>query len=129
LTPPSVSGGLVFFYYHNLEPVSKFYGETMGFELKLDRNWVKIYRIGVDSHVGLVDAERGSHRPSPDKPVRLQVMVDDADAWFSYLKSRGVQIDRDAPTVGTILRIKAFSVEDPGGYTVEICEYMSPYGE
>jgi lactoylglutathione lyase len=126
---PTISGGLVFFYYYGIEDASRFYGETMGFELKLDRKWVKIYKISQDNHIGLVDASRGSHKPSEEKPVRLQVMVDDADAWFKYLKEKGVEIPRKEPKVGETLKIKAFTVLDPGGYSVEICEYMTPYGE
>jgi len=30
---------------------------------------------------------------------------------------------------GKTLKIKAFAVTDPGGYTVEFCEYTSPYGD
>jgi hypothetical protein len=37
-------------------------------------------------------------------------------------------MDRDAPHVGTELNIKAFAVKDPEGYTIEICEYTTPYG-
>jgi catechol 2,3-dioxygenase-like lactoylglutathione lyase family enzyme len=126
---PSVSGGLVFFYYYGIDDASHFYGDVMGFDLKLDREWVKIYKISENSHIGLVDASRGSHKPSDEKPVRLQVIVNDADDWFRYLKGKGIEIPRKEPKVGETLKVKAFSVKDPGGYSVEICEYMSPYGE
>jgi hypothetical protein len=126
---PEITGGLVFFYYDGIEDASRFYKNIMGFELKLDREWVKIYKISVDSHIGLVDASRGSHKPSEEKPVRLQIMVNDANAWFKYLKKKEVDIPRKEPKLGETLRIKAFTILDPGGYSVEICEYMSPYGE
>ena len=126
---PAITGGLVFFYYYGIEEAARFYGETMGFDLKLNRSWVKIFKISQDSHIGLVDASHGSHKPSYDKPVRLQVMVEDADQWFRYLKEKGVQIPRKEPKIGEVLKIKAFTVQDPGGYSVEICEYISPYGE
>lgn len=126
---PRISGGLVFFYYYGIEDATSFYGDIMGFELKLDREWVKIFKISQDSHIGLVDASRGSHKPSDEKPVRLQVMVDDAYDWFTYLKERGVDIPRKEPKMGETLKIKAFTVLDPGRYSVEICEYMTPYGE
>ncbi len=119
----------MFFYYHDLEEASRFYGEVLKLDLELDREWAKIYRIGEDSHVGLVDARRGSHKPSHEKPVRLQIMVHDADAWYSYLKEQGVYIERDSPKVGKELHIKAFTIHDPEEYAVEICEYISHYGE
>ena len=55
-------------------------------------------------------------------------MVFNADTWFQYLKGKGLDTDRDTPHVGTELNIKAFSVKDPEDYTIEICEYTTPYG-
>jgi len=124
----NLEGALTFFYYHDLDETATFYEDVMGFEKMMDTGWVKIYRIKDGAHLGLVNAERGSHKPSRVKPVRLQVMVEDADAWFQHLKDKGVELDREAPHVGKELNIKAFSVKDPGGYTVELCEYTSPYG-
>ena len=124
-----VEGSLVFFYYNDLETASRFYGETLGFELMLDREWVKIYRFSEGCHVGLVNGERGSHKPNPIKPVRLQIIVSDAETWFKHLKDIGVQIDREEVHEGEELHIKAFSFQDPEGYTIEICEYTTPYGK
>lgn len=123
-----LEGALTFFYYEDLEPASDFYRDVMGFEPVMEREWVRLFRIVDGSHLGLVSGERGSHTPSPTKPVRLQLMVSDAEAWFQYLKGKGLEMDREAPHVGTELNIKAFAVKDPEGYTVEICEYTSPYG-
>jgi len=126
-----VEGALTFFYYKEdeIENATKFYSEVMGFELVMERDWVKLFRIQGSAHLGLVREDMGSHKPSPVKPVRLQVIVSDADAWFSYMKERGVELDRVTPHVGTELNIKAFTLKDPEGYTVEICEYTTPYGE
>ena len=123
-----LEGALTFFYYNDLEEASDFYEEVMGFERVMDLEWVKIYRIKDSSHLGLVNAERGSHKPNPIKPVRLQLMVEDAQSWFDYLKERGLEMDREELHVGEELKIKAFTVKDPEGYTVEICEFLTPYG-
>ena len=123
-----LEGALTFFYYNDLKEASDFYGEVLGFERVMDLEWVKIYRIKGGSHLGLVDGKRGSHKPSPIKPVRLQLMVEDAQSWFDYLKGKGLKMDREAPHVGEELKIKAFTVNDPEGYTVEICEFLTPYG-
>jgi catechol 2,3-dioxygenase-like lactoylglutathione lyase family enzyme len=126
-----IEGALTFFYYKEdeIEEAFCFYSDVMKFELMMERDWVKLFRIHKSAHIGLVRADKGSHKPNPVKPVRLQIMVDDADAWFQYLKERGVELDRESPHVGAELNIKAFSVKDPEGYTVEICEYTTPYGE
>lgn len=123
-----IDGALTFFYYNDLQSSYGFYEEVMGFEKVMDKEWVKLYRIKDGAHVGLVSKERGSHKPSPIKPVRLQVMVEDAEAWFEYLREKGVETDREEIHVGTELNIKAFAVKDPEGYTIEICEYTTPYG-
>jgi catechol 2,3-dioxygenase-like lactoylglutathione lyase family enzyme len=123
-----LEGALTFFYYDDIEPTSDFYRDVMGFELVIERAWVRLFRIADVSHLGLVSGERGSHKPSPTKPVRLQLMVSDAEAWFKHLREMDVEMDRDALYVGTELNIKAFAVKDLEGYTIEICEYTTPYG-
>jgi len=125
----SICGGLMFLYYDGLEDAARFYEDVLGFDLKLDRDWVKIFKYGEDCHVGIVDESMGSHRVMVEKSTRLQLMVEDAQAWLEYVKSRGLSPSRDELVEGKILRIKAFSVKDPGGYTVEFCEYLTPYGD
>ena len=119
----------MFLYYDGLEDAARFYEDVLGFDLKLDRDWVKIFKYGGDCHVGLVDESMGSHRVMEEKSTRLQLMVEDAQSWLEYVKSKGLSPSRDELEEGKILRIKAFSVKDPGGYTVEFCEYLTPYGD
>ena len=107
---------------------ARFYEEILGFELKLDRDWVKIFKYASDCHVGLVDASMGSHKVMDEKSARLQLMVEDAQEWHDYVKSKGLKPSNDDLKEGVTLHIKAFSVEDPGGYTVEFCEYTTPWG-
>ena len=89
---------------------------------------VKIFRVIDGSLLGLVDGQLGSHRTSPSKPVRLVVMVKDIDAWFTKVKTGGVKTYEDAPFTGKKMKLKGFTFEDPEGYTVEMCQYLSPYG-
>ena len=42
-----IKGSLTFFYYNDLEAASRFYGDTLGFDLMLDRQWVKIYQANL----------------------------------------------------------------------------------
>jgi lactoylglutathione lyase len=124
-----INGGLMFLYYDGIGEAAKFYEETLGFELKLDRDWVKILKYATDCHVGLVDISRGSHKIMEEKSTRLQLMVDDAQSWWDYMKEKGFKPNKDELVEGKTLKIKAFAVTDPGGYTVEFCEYTSPYGD
>ena len=124
-----INGGLMFMYYDGIEDTARFYEDILGFELKLDREWVKILKYGTDCHVGLVDVSMGSHKVMEEKSARLQLMVDDAQSWWDYVVSKGLKPNKDKLTEGKTLKIKAFAVTDPGGYTVEFCEYTAPYGE
>ena len=126
---PEISGGLMFMYYDGIGEAARFYEEVLGLELKLNRDWVKIYKYAKDCHVGLVDVSMGSHKVMEEKSARLQLMVEDAQAWHDYVKEKGLKPSKDELKEGVTLYIKAFSVTDPGGYTVEFCEYTTPYGD
>ena len=62
---------------------------------------------------GLVNATRGAHRPSADKPVMVSMVVGEkeVDAWWQYLKAKGVDVG-DAPGAGGDGAVKAFGFED-----------------
>lgn len=122
MSVPEVEGLITFLYYDDLEEAARFYEDVMGFEKTVDQGWAKIYRVAGEAHVGLVDGSRGYHRPSPSKPVMITVVVDDVDAWFRYLKGKGVKTlsePRDHDEIG----IRAFLLEDPEGYVIEIQKF------
>ena len=121
-------GLITFLYYEDLEKASDFYKDIMKFEQVMDKDWVKIYKISGNSHVGLVSGERGWHKPGPEKPVMISVMVPDADAWFKYLKEKGIKTNREAPNESDELKMKGFLLWDPEGYVIEILEFYTPYG-
>jgi lactoylglutathione lyase len=116
---PEVGGLITFLYYDDLEDAVRFYEDVMGFEKTVDQGWAKIYRVAGDAHVGLVDGSRGYHRPSPSKPVMITMVVEDVDEWYRHLRGRGVETltePRDNEEIG----IRAFLLEDPEGYVIEI---------
>jgi len=122
LSVPGVEGLITFLYYEDLEGAARFYEDVMGFKKTVDQRWAKIYNAAGEAHVGLVDGSRGYHRPSPTKPVMITVVVDDVDAWFRYLKGKGVKTlsePRDHDEIG----IRAFLLEDPEGYVIEIQKF------
>ena len=123
-----LEGTLILFYYDDLEKAFDFYYDVIGFEFVADFGYVKIFKVIDGALLGLVDGQLGSHRTSPSKPVRLVVMVKDIDAWFTKVKTGGVKTYEDAPFTGKKMKLKGFTFEDPEGYTVEMCQYLSPYG-
>ena len=74
------------------------------------------------------DGELGSHRTRPSKPVRLVVMVKDIDPWFRKVRAGGVETHEDEPFTGERMKLKGFTFQDPEEYTVEMVQYLTPYG-
>lgn len=118
-----VKGLIPWLYYRDLPGAMRFYEEVMGFEMVVDQGWSKIYRIREGAYVGLVDGEKGYHRPSDTKPVIICLNVHDADAWYRRLKERGVEIE-EQPKESERLKIKVFMFKDPEGYVIEIQESL-----
>ena len=110
---------ITFLYYRDLPRAMRFYEDILGLRLAIDQGWSKIYRIADGAHVGLVDEARGAHRASDVKPVQLCLRVADVDAWHGWVASHGVAGLSEPRTVDA-LGIRAFVMEDPEGYQIEI---------
>jgi predicted enzyme related to lactoylglutathione lyase len=122
LSPPddgAVELAITFFYYRDLAAAMRFYEEVMGFTLAIDQGWSKIYRIGGDAHVGLVDEARGMNKWAAVKPVQLCIRVPDVDAWYAYAEARGVAA-LSKLFINDQLGIRAFVFQDPEGYQIEM---------
>lgn len=118
-----VEGLITFLYYKDLWKASSFYEKVMGFELTIDQGWAKIYRALDGAYVGVVDERRGYHRATPTKPVMLTLVVPDVDAWYQYLKKRAVETLNEPHDIEEI-GIRAFMLEDPEGYVIEIMKFI-----
>jgi len=121
----AATGGITFFYYDDIEPASRFYGGTLGFELVEDQTWARIYRIHRDAYVGVVNGARGFCRPQPQSAVLLTVLVDDVDAWYERLTSCGTPILAPITTHEDI-QVRCFFAADPGGYALEFQRFLDP---
>ncbi len=114
-----VEKAITFFYYVDLTRAFHFYTQVMGFPLEIDQGWSKILKIAEHAYVGLVDETRGMHRANPIKPVQLCMRVPDVDAWHRYLASQNA-IGLTEPKDSVSLGIRAFVLEDPEGYQIEV---------
>ena len=124
-----IEGMITFTYHEDIEAADRFYGETLGLKRVMDRDWVKIFKLGRDSHVGLVDSERGYLKPSEAKPVMLTIIVEDAEEWHRELTEKGVETNH-SPKEADEIHMKGFLIWDPSGYVIEILEFLTkPYGE
>ena len=122
---PSIDSQTVMLYYKAIDEAARFYGQTLGLEKTLDSDWVKIFQVSETSSVGVVAEGSGAyHRARPDNAVMLSIVTSEVDAWYARLKAAG-----DVTFLKEIYNsdgapIRAFLVEDPGGYTVEFYQWL-----
>ena len=120
---PTLDSQVTMFYYDDLDRPARFYGETLGFEKTLDWEWVKFFRTGPSSSVGLVRSGDGAwHKPQRRNAVMLSLVTDDVDLWYERVRAKpGVVVLKD---IGEGGGIRSFLLEDPGGYTVEFFQWL-----
>jgi predicted enzyme related to lactoylglutathione lyase len=121
---PMLSSSVTMLYYKDIGPAARFYGDTLGLELELDWDWIRFYKTGPASSVGLVTEGDGAwHEVRERNAVMLSLVTEDVDAWYRRIADRdGVVILKDIGDGGPI---RSFLIEDPGGYTVEFFEWLA----
>jgi predicted enzyme related to lactoylglutathione lyase len=110
---------ITFQYYRDLPTAMAFYEDILGFRLAIDQGWSKIYRIDGQAHVGLVDEKRGMQNWAESKTSQLCLRVPDVDAWHAWASANdvdGLTEPRDSAELG----IRAFVMNDPEGYQIEV---------
>ncbi|MCK5046658.1 MAG: VOC family protein [Candidatus Heimdallarchaeota archaeon] len=111
-----------FLYYRDLVKAVKFYEEIFDFELVVDQNWAKIYKVTDGAHIGLVDEKRGTFNWQKEKTVMITLVTskaDEVDAWYENLKQYNVKFLSE-PKDHKEINIRCFIFEDPEGYVIEI---------
>ena len=116
---PGVDLAITFIYFKDLPKAMAFYEDIMGFTLKIDQGFCKIYQASSNGMVGLVDEVRGFHKASEIKPIILCYRVPDVDEWYAFIKDKGVEIFRDLKT-SQEEKIRAFLFHDPEGHVIEV---------
>lgn len=123
--PPPIAESYVMLYYKELGPAKAFYGEVLGLDAITADDWFALYRIAPGSAVGLIrEGPNAYHRVQATNAVMLSIVTPDVDAWFARVSAQpGVKIlkpvyeQKDAG-------IRGFLMEDPGGYTVEVFQWL-----
>ncbi len=122
---PIVQSQITFLYYDDLDAAVEFYENVMGFERVEDQGFAKIYRVQGNAFIGIVSGEQGFHQAQEKNAVLLTFVVDDVEAWYAHLKDQGVKIVQELKHVESI-NIKGFFGEDPGGYSFEVQQFLTP---
>ncbi|MGI9203093.1 MAG: VOC family protein, partial [Woeseiaceae bacterium] len=120
---PSLTSQVTMFYYKDIEPAAYFYGELLGLEKTFDLTWVKFYKTGPASTVGLVtEGDGGWHKVQDTNAVMLSLVTEEVDAWYERLRDKeDLTILKEIGDGGPV---RSFLLEDPGGYTVEFFEWL-----
>lgn len=125
---PPLDEQITMLYYENLDAATRFYGETLGLEKTFDWEWIRFYRTGPASSVGIVREGDGAwHEAQGKNAVMLSLVTSDVDAWYARVHNKeGVVILKD---IGDGGGIRSFLLADPGGYTVEFFEWLEAADE
>lgn len=122
---PDVRSQITFLYYQDLAPIERFYAQVSGLDLVEDQGWAKIYATAGNAFIGIVAGERAFHQPRDQNAVLLTLVVDDVDGWYAALEARGVNLLTGVREMGSI-QVRGFVLADPGGYTLEIQQFLDP---
>jgi hypothetical protein len=120
---PPITNQVTMFYYKNIDDATHFYGDILRLEKSLDWTWVRFFRTGPSSTIGLVtEGDGGWHKVQDKNAVMLSLVTDDVDAWHAELSQRDdVTILKPLGNSGPV---RSFLMEDPGGYTVEFFQWV-----
>ena len=120
-----IAESYVMLYYKSLDAPRNFYANILGLETSYEDDWVSLYRITENSFVGTVkEGEAAYHKVQNNNAVMLSLVVDDVDAWYKKITAhpevlilKEIYNNENAP-------IRAFLVEDPGGYSLEVFQWV-----
>ncbi len=120
---PTLDEQITMLYYENLDAATHFYGELLGLEKTFDLEWIRFYRTGPSSSVGIVREGEGAwHDAQANNAVMLSLVTPDVDAWYERIRGKkDVVLLKD---IGDGGGIRSFLLEDPGGYTVEFFAWL-----
>ena len=123
--PTAITSQVLFLYYEDMEQITRFYGEIMGFKLVEDQGWAKIFRVTDGAFIGAVDGSRGHHPVRTENSVAVALAVSDVQAWYKHLVAHNVTIKTE-PKFHEEIQVEGFFAKDPGGYTIEIQRFAKP---
>ena len=123
MTRPPATAGLrhVALNVRDLEACERFYTELLGMHVEWRPDADNVYLTGGNDNLAL---HRAASPIGPDTPQRLDHIgfvvneTGDVDAWFGFLRSKGVKILKEPKTHRDGAR--SFYCLDPAGNTVQM---------
>lgn len=121
----SIAETHVMLYYKSLQAPRSFYSGVLGLKVSFEDDWVSIYQVSPGAFVGLVQ-EGGTayHKTQQTNAVMLSLAVNNVDTWYEKITGAKDIVMLKELYNHSSAPIRAFLVEDPGGYTVEIFQWL-----
>ena len=94
----------------------------MHLHLVLDQGGCRIYKVVDTAYVGICERVDAVEQP---KGIIFTLVVPDVDAWYTYLRDRGVSFEK-APAINDAYGIYHCFARDPNGYLIEIQRFLNP---
>ena len=122
MTHPPIQQQITFLYTPNLSASSRFYEDTMGFNLALDQGTCRIYFTAPNAYLGI--CERADIEVDPANVI-FTLVTADVDGWHEKLKEKGVEFEKP-PALNPHYQIYHCFLRDPNGYLIEIQRFEDP---
>ena len=116
----------VMLYYDDLSAASEFYGSVLGLKSTMDKEWAKLYQVTSNSFVGLIKSGGAGayHKAKPGNSVMVSIVTEDIDTWYETVKKSGKVTFIKELANSENVPIRGFLILDPGGYTVEMFQWL-----
>ncbi len=126
MSDSKISESYIMLYYKDMSAPRHFYADILGLESTLEDDWVNLYRLTGNSFVGVVkEGKTAYHAVQDTNAVMLSIVVDNVDQWYARVKSfQDVKILKEIYNNENV-PIRAFLIADPGGYTIEIFQWLN----
>ncbi|MBN1250470.1 MAG: VOC family protein [Anaerolineae bacterium] len=122
MTRPTIDQQITFLYTRDLSKTADFYERVMLMPLVLDQGTCRIYHVAGDAYLGFCERDETADKPTG---ILCTLVTDEVDAWYTYLRSEGIPIER-MPTVNKVYGIYHFFALDPNGYVIEVQQFLDP---
>ncbi len=125
-TMPAISETVVMLYYKDISAAADFYGGTLGLETTYSQDTARLFRLTPTSVLGVIlEGETSYHKVQATNAVMLSIVTPDVDAWYERLRYHtGITVLKPIAD-STVNPIRAFLIQDPGGYTVEFFSWLN----
>ncbi len=119
---PSFDQQVTFLATNNLARTAPFYTQILGLRLVLDQGSCQIFQVSANAFIGFCEH---LEFVKAAKGVILTLVSQEVDAWYAYLQSRSVAVEKP-PQLNQRFNIYHLFLRDPDGYLVEIQQFLDP---